>query len=487
MRRRPRSVVRRSEPPRRAEAGGFRTRGWPKLPAAMKIPTLEQFRTNRSVLFWGLHAAGWAAYGITQYFGALLYEKPASYARVIAVSAMAGFVLSMPMRYIYRRLWSRPPRIMILGVLATCYITALALRVVINLSYKSFVEAGLAGACAVRVLRRCAVHDLPAAVLERLYFGIKYYESQRKQEEALLAVALAQEAQLKMLRYQLNPHFLFNTLNAISTLILDNENRTANQAVMRLSEFLRYTLDQDPMKKVTLAPGNRGDEPVSQHREAALRRAPAPGVRHRGAGPGCAGAEPAAAAADRERGQVRGVAARAGRHGPRRRPRTRELAGAVACRRRSGSARGPRPGASAAASACATPASGSRCSTARTTASPCSTSQARAAHGHGAAAGESPSRAASRPGNAPTSRQHLARGAHAEDPHLLVDDEALSRRGLELRLRGATDIEIVAECTNGREALAAIRSTSRTWCSSTSRCRACRASTCSRTCRRSCR
>lgn len=68
----------------------------------------------------------------------------------------------------------------------------------------------------------------------------------------LKAVALAQEAQLKMLRYQLNPHFLFNTLNAISTLVLDNQNRKANHAVTRLSEFLRYTLDQDPMKKVTL-------------------------------------------------------------------------------------------------------------------------------------------------------------------------------------------------------------------------------------------
>ena len=68
----------------------------------------------------------------------------------------------------------------------------------------------------------------------------------------LKAVALAQEAQLKMLRYQLNPHFLFNTLNAISTLILDNQNRKANHAVTRLSEFLRYTLDQDPMKRVTL-------------------------------------------------------------------------------------------------------------------------------------------------------------------------------------------------------------------------------------------
>ena len=55
-----------------------------------------------------------------------------------------------------------------------------------------------------------------------------------------------------MLRYQLNPHFLFNTLNAISTLILDGANQTANQAVSRLSDFLRYTLDSDPMNRVTL-------------------------------------------------------------------------------------------------------------------------------------------------------------------------------------------------------------------------------------------
>jgi two-component sensor histidine kinase len=218
-----------------------------------KTPTLDQVRTSRNLLFWTLHAAGWAAYGITQYFGALLYEKPASYARVIAVSAVAGFVLSMPMRYIYQRLWGRSLRAMILGVLGTCYVTALALRIVINLSYQAFVEPdwqarGLfeffGGALSTTYLLVC---------WSVLYFGIKFYESQRKQEEAMLkAVALAQEAQLKMLRYQLNPHFLFNTLNAISTLVLDNQNRLANQAVTRLSEFLRYTLDQDPMKKVTL-------------------------------------------------------------------------------------------------------------------------------------------------------------------------------------------------------------------------------------------
>ena len=63
---------------------------------------------------------------------------------------------------------------------------------------------------------------------------------------------MAHEAQLKMLRYQLNPHFLFNTLNAISTLILDKDTKLANSMVTRLSRFLRYTLDSDPMERVTV-------------------------------------------------------------------------------------------------------------------------------------------------------------------------------------------------------------------------------------------
>ena len=219
----------------------------------MKMPTLEQFRKNRNVLFWTLHAAGWAAYGITQYVGALFYAKPASYARLWLVATLAGFVLSAPMRYIYRRLWSRPPRTIIVGVLLTCYVTALALRLAINLAYIKFVEPDWQ----VQTLFELFGGALSTAYLllcwSVLYFGIKFYESKRQQEEAMLkAVALAQEAQLKMLRYQLNPHFLFNTLNAISTLILDNQNRKANHAVARLSDFLRYTLDQDPVKKVTL-------------------------------------------------------------------------------------------------------------------------------------------------------------------------------------------------------------------------------------------
>jgi two-component system, LytTR family, sensor kinase len=219
----------------------------------MPTLTLEKFRSNRNLLFWSLHAAGWAAYGITQYFGALPYEAPASWGPVWALAAFAGFILSVPMRYIYRRLWNRPLLGRIAGVLITCYVTGLALRLVINLSYKAFVDPNWQAQTLFELFGGTLSSTYLLVCWSLLYFGIKVYESQRKQEEAMLkAVALAQEAQLKMLRYQLNPHFLFNTLNAISTLILDNQNRKANHAIARLSEFLRYTLDQDPMKKVTL-------------------------------------------------------------------------------------------------------------------------------------------------------------------------------------------------------------------------------------------
>jgi two-component system, LytTR family, sensor kinase len=214
--------------------------------------TLSQLRSSRNVRFWSLHAAGWLAYGLALYFGFLFYKRPAGLGPAIAIAAAGGFVLSVPMRYVYRAIWGRGERWVIPVVLATSYVTALALRIVINLGCQYFLDRKpftspfdlFEGALMSTYLLLC---------WSALYLGIKYYESKQQQQEAVLrAVTLAQEAQLKMLRYQLNPHFLFNTLNAISTLILDNQNRTANRAVMRLSEFLRYTLDQDPMKRVTL-------------------------------------------------------------------------------------------------------------------------------------------------------------------------------------------------------------------------------------------
>ena len=214
--------------------------------------TFTQLKRNRDAVFWALHAVGWSAYGISQYLGAVLYGKPVAYTKFIVAAAVSGFVLTIPLRYVCRRLWSLPPpRMLAIGLLAA-YLTALAWRIVMNIVYHTVVDPSpmvhlgdfIGGTSHAWYLIVCWMG---------LYFGVHYYEaSQVEREAALRASALAQEAQLKMLRYQLNPHFLFNTLNAISTLILDNRNSVANSAVTGLSEFLRYTLDQDPMKRVTV-------------------------------------------------------------------------------------------------------------------------------------------------------------------------------------------------------------------------------------------
>jgi len=216
--------------------------------------TLEDLRRNRNLLFWALHSLGWSAYLITQYLGALLYEKPTSYIKVVFAAAASGFALSAPLRYYYHWLWRKPPSIVIPAVLLASWVTALAWRVIINSSYVRWVESGsMAGEPWYGIFVGTLSSTYLLLCWSGLYFGIKYYEALQDERESMLkASALAQEAQVKMLRYQLNPHFLFNTLNAISTLILDGQGKIANQAVGRLSDFLRLTLDQDPMKKVTL-------------------------------------------------------------------------------------------------------------------------------------------------------------------------------------------------------------------------------------------
>ena len=67
------------------------------------------------------------------------------------------------------------------------------------------------------------------------------------------AQALAYDAQVRMLHYQINPHFLFNTLNAISTLVLDNRNAQAENMLLRLAGFLRYSLDRQPTELAKLS------------------------------------------------------------------------------------------------------------------------------------------------------------------------------------------------------------------------------------------
>ena len=83
-------------------------------------------------------------------------------------------------------------------------------------------------------------------------FSIAYYQKYQQQEliSSQLETQLAQ-AQLQALKMQLHPHFLFNTLHAISTL-MDEDVKTARRMLVRLSELLRVTLENAGTQEVTL-------------------------------------------------------------------------------------------------------------------------------------------------------------------------------------------------------------------------------------------
>jgi LytS/YehU family sensor histidine kinase len=88
------------------------------------------------------------------------------------------------------------------------------------------------------------------------YYALDLVAETREQARALtVAQAKARTAHVKMLRYQLNPHFLFNSLNAISALVLEGRNADAETMILSLSRFLRHTIDTDPSQLTRL-----GDE-----------------------------------------------------------------------------------------------------------------------------------------------------------------------------------------------------------------------------------
>ena len=73
------------------------------------------------------------------------------------------------------------------------------------------------------------------------------------QRRAAQAEAAARAAQVRALRYQVNPHFLFNTLNSLSSLVMTGRAEKAEEMLLALSTFFRTSLSLDPSADVTLA------------------------------------------------------------------------------------------------------------------------------------------------------------------------------------------------------------------------------------------
>ncbi|MAD74382.1 MAG: sensor histidine kinase [Rheinheimera sp.] len=208
---------------------------------------------DRNRQFWILHSLGWLGFAIVNYLGSLVQETRDAYLIVVALDAYVGWLITIPLRYLYQRIWFWQPWRMILLVLVVALLIAAIWTIVRNFNYWEIYRHGYRPDDWLQFIKDTPVAFYVMLSWSGLYFGIKYYQTlQLEKQKSLTATNKAHEAQLKMLRYQLNPHFLFNTLNAISTLVLINETDTANKMVTRLSDFLRYSLYKDPINRVPL-------------------------------------------------------------------------------------------------------------------------------------------------------------------------------------------------------------------------------------------
>jgi two-component system sensor histidine kinase AlgZ len=167
---------------------------------------------------------------------------------------VAYIVWSVPLAMVQRSLWRGhiPWWFSIPGLLALTYVLSLVNNAIGQLLLihwdlaRQFtwgrIFSGLDG-CWLALIAFCAIHAVVA-----------YYFALRTEKQLVLnAVSLARDAELRALRYQLHPHFLFNTLNAISALVVEGRPRDATRMIARLGDFLRATFEGGEVQEVPLA------------------------------------------------------------------------------------------------------------------------------------------------------------------------------------------------------------------------------------------
>ena len=217
---------------------------------------LNELPTNSNYQFWTLQIVGWSGWVVLFTIRDFYWGQPLERVTLLGVQALAGLILTTGLRYIYQAVWEHPIRTRIMVVVGASYLMAAIWQPVKNYFQFAYYDDYRAVEAYGQLAYFSGIIGYSYFLIlcwSGLYFALKFYRLLQQQvQKSIKAESMAHEAQLRMLRYQLNPHFLFNTLNAISTLILSGDNKIANEMLSKLSNFLRYSLDKDPMGKVDI-------------------------------------------------------------------------------------------------------------------------------------------------------------------------------------------------------------------------------------------
>jgi two-component system, LytTR family, sensor kinase len=206
-----------------------------------------------------LNVAGWLVFGTAMMIGSLDVMPWDVILATESVYVVVGFLLAMLLGLVYDRLGVGPASFG--RTLAISVAGSIAAGMLWNAAFyyhrhygAAIIHSLIIGAPSSLSFRREWILDgalehciLPLFGWSLVHLGLQYNTALREQREhSLRAVAAARDAQLRMLAYQLNPHFLFNTLNSIRALINEDRQR-AREMVTALSGYLRYALVDRPL------------------------------------------------------------------------------------------------------------------------------------------------------------------------------------------------------------------------------------------------
>jgi sensor histidine kinase YesM len=236
------------------------------LTAEARASRTERLSAKTSVAYWTLQLVCWGLYFYWQSSGEVIFAgAPWSKAGVMwGGICAAGIGLTHTLRWFSKRqAWLElPPLALLIRVLAGLLLIALTsslIAMALSSTLYGTPVVPILGAFYRKLhftgqLRNQFIGSLLIyAIWVAVYFGIAIQRRRYRAElrQVQLAEAL-RAAELRLLKAQLNPHFLFNALNGVRALIADDPAK-AQDAVTRLARTLRYTLSSGEENLVTMA------------------------------------------------------------------------------------------------------------------------------------------------------------------------------------------------------------------------------------------
>lgn len=228
----------------------------------MDLNTLTSMPRNR--LFWLLQLCGWSVYAFIFMWDNIFFNIEDNTPNIHIVGifvlfALIGVLFTLSLRAIYRRL----EYLSILKLIPICAIVCFTFALAWTASKKLIIWTTLYP----QMLGQWLVGDFPVqrlfsfysnsffifAVWTAFYLSIKLHFRLIEQTKKISEIQTDNErSKFQLLRYQLNPHFLFNSLNAASNLALGGDGERTNEVLAKLSSFLRFSLDISPDEKMSL-------------------------------------------------------------------------------------------------------------------------------------------------------------------------------------------------------------------------------------------